>query len=166
MGNFMMFLANSEAAKKLCGSVTVNNGKLRGEITDVGQIVQLVGKIVSIFQIAIPIILVVMGLVSLGKAVVASKDDEVKKATGGLVKKIILAAAIFFVVTIVKMVVSLVGGDEMKHCWEIINNPWDSSSWDEGNCSNPPKSGYTEYNSSLGKCCEPGSKTKCATPKK
>ena len=126
---------------------------------DAEDIIVLVGKIVSIFQIAIPIILVVLGLVSLGKAGVASKDDEVKKATTGLVKKIVLAAAIFFIVTIVKMVVSLVGGDEMKHCWEVINNPWDSASWDNGNCSN--ESTYTEYNSTLGKCCKPGSKKDC-----
>lgn len=134
----------------LDGATTVCN--------DAEDIIVLVGKIVSVFQIAIPIILVVMGLVTLGKAVVASKDDEVKKATSGLVKKIILAAAIFFVVTIVKMVVSLVGGDDMKHCWEIINNPWDSESWEEGNCSNR-SDGYTEYDSALGKCCKPGTKT-------
>lgn len=96
---------------------------------DAENIIILVGKIVSIFQIVIPILLVVLGLVSLGKAVVASKEDEVKKATSGLVKKIILAVAIFFIVTLVKMIVSLVGGDDMKHCWEVINNPWDSTKW-------------------------------------
>ena len=131
---------------------------------DAEDIIVLVGKIVSIFQIAIPILLVVLGLVSLGKAVVASKDDEVKKATTGLVKKIVLAAAIFFIVTIVKMVVSLVGGDKMEHCWEVINNPWDSSSWDNGNCSKEPT--YTEYNSTLGKCCNQNDKTICVPKKK
>ncbi len=129
---------------------------------DAEDIIVLVGKIVSIFQIAIPIILVVLGLVSLGKAVVASKDDEVKKATTGLVKKIVLAAAIFFIVTIVKMVVSLVGGDTMQHCWDVINNPWDSTTWGkEGNCD----SGYV-YNSTLGKCCNQNDKTICVPKKK
>lgn len=123
MGNFMMFLADSDAAQKICG--TLNRSNEISSITEVGEIVALVGKIVSIFQIAIPIILVVMGLVSLGKAVVASKDDEVKKATSGLIKKIIMAAAIFFIIAIVKLVLTLVGGQDMDACWEIINNPWE-----------------------------------------
>ena len=106
-----------DAATQICGGGV-------GTVTD---IVRLVGKIISIFQIAIPIILVVMGLVSLGKAVVSSKDDEVKKATSGLIKKIILAAAVFFVVAIVRLVVGLVSSTtdtNMKDCWEIIANPW------------------------------------------
>ena len=124
MSNFMMFLADSDAAQKICGSVTVVNGKLTGPISEVGKIVQLVGKIISIFQIAIPIILVVMGLVSLGKAVVASKDDEVKKATSGLVKKLIMAAAIFFVVAIVKLVIGLVNNDvASSSCWIYVSEP-------------------------------------------
>ena len=95
---------------------------------DAEDIIDLVGKLVSIFQIAIPILLVVLGLVSLGKAVVASKDDDVKKATTGLVKKLVLAAAIFFIVAIVKLVLTLVGGQTMDTCWDMINNPW-ASKW-------------------------------------
>ncbi len=90
----------------------------------IGAIFNLVGKIIQIFQIAIPIILVVMGLVSLGKAVVASKDDEVKKATSGLIKKLILAAAIFFVVAIVKLVIGLVSNNAANsECWIHVTNP-------------------------------------------
>lgn len=90
----------------------------------VGAIFNLVGKIIQIFQIAIPIILVVMGLVSLGKAVVASKDDEVKKATSGLIKKLILAAAIFFVVAIVKLVIGLVDSNAANNsCWKYVTQP-------------------------------------------
>lgn len=106
-----------DAASQICSGGA-------GSVTD---IVRLVGKIISIFQIAIPIILVVMGLVSLGKAVVSSKDDEVKKATSGLIKKIILAAAVFFVVAIVRLVVGLVSSsteNSMSVCWDIIANPW------------------------------------------
>ena len=115
MNSVMMFLADdSAAAQKIC--TTGSDG--------VGQIVVLVGKIVSIFQIAIPIILVVLGLISLGKAVVASKDDEVKKATTGLVKKLVLAAAIFFIVAIVKLVIGLVSGDASQNsCWDLIAKP-------------------------------------------
>lgn len=112
MINFLANKINGTAVSKVCAG-------------DVADIVKLVGKIISIFQIAIPIILVVVGLISLGKAVVAGKDDEVKKATSGLVKKVVFAAAIFFIIAIVKLVLTLVGvGTEMDQCWNLINNPW------------------------------------------
>ena len=101
----------------------------QGNASNVGDIINLVAKIVSVFQIVIPIILVVIGLVTLGKAVVSSKDDEIKKATSGLIKKIIFAASIFFVVAIVKLVIGLVSSStntSMKTCWDIIAKPrWD-----------------------------------------
>ena len=119
MNSVMMFLADNDASKLLCNKEELTSGS-------VASIFNLIGKIIEIFQIAIPIILVVLGLISLGKAVVASKDDEVKKATTGLVKKLVLAAAIFFIVAIVKLVLTLVGGQTMNTCWDMINNPWDS----------------------------------------
>ena len=40
----------------------------------------LVGKILGVFKIVIPLLIIIFGMIDLGKAVVASKDDEVKKA--------------------------------------------------------------------------------------
>ena len=117
MNSVMMFLADNDASKLLCNKEELTSGS-------VASIFNLIGKVVAIFQIAIPIILVVLGLISLGKAVVASKDDEVKKATTGLVKKLVLAAAIFFIVAIVKLVIGLVSGDASQNsCWDLIAKP-------------------------------------------
>ncbi len=41
-------------------------------------------------RIGIPIILLIVGMVDLGKAVVAQKEDEIKKAQGLLIKKVII----------------------------------------------------------------------------
>lgn len=41
----------------------------------------VVGFIVKSIWIGIPILLIVLGMIDLGKAVIASKEDEVKKAT-------------------------------------------------------------------------------------
>ncbi len=113
MNSVMMFLDAADALK--CTELGGNS---------VGDIFNLIGKIIQIFQIVIPIILVVLGLISLGKAVVASKDDEIKKATSGLVKKIVLAAAIFFVVAIVKLVIGLVSKSTAEStCWKYVTTP-------------------------------------------
>ena len=64
--------------------------------------------VIPLIQIGIPIILIVLGMLDLGKAVVASKEDEIKSAQKLLVKRCIYAVAIFFVVLIVELVFGLV----------------------------------------------------------
>lgn len=81
-----------------------------------------------IIQIGIPILLIVMGSIDLGKAVLSSDDKEIKGATSKLIKRVIMAVAIFFVVTIVTLVMNLFANvddsDELgnttgwKACWE------------------------------------------------
>ena len=81
--------------------------------------------IIPIIQIGIPIILIVLGMFDLGKAVVASKEDEIKAAQKLLVKRVVYAVAIFFVVFIVTVIFNLVAGNgsetsgaaNWKNCW-------------------------------------------------
>ena len=63
--------------------------------------------LIPLIQIGIPIILIVLGMLDLGKAVVASKEDEIKSAQKMLIKRAIYEVAIFFVVLIVNLVFSL-----------------------------------------------------------
>ncbi len=65
---------------------------------------KLVGDILTIFKIVIPIIIIIMGAIDLGKAVVSSKEDEIKKATGSLMRRFIAGIIIFFIPTIVSVV--------------------------------------------------------------
>ncbi len=81
--------------------------------------------IFPIIQIGIPIILIVMGTIDLGKAVLSSDDKEIKGATGKLIKRAIAAVAVFFVTTIVTLLMGLfskttVQGDttSWQDCWE------------------------------------------------
>ena len=63
--------------------------------------------VLPIFQWGIPIILIVLGTIDLGKAVIASKEEEIKKAQQMFIKRLIYAVAVFFVVTIVSLVFGL-----------------------------------------------------------
>lgn len=60
-----------------------------------------------IIQIGIPILLILMGSIDLGKAVLSSDDKEIKGATGRLIKRVVAAVAVFFVVTIVNLVMGM-----------------------------------------------------------
>ena len=61
--------------------------------------------IFPIIWIGIPIVLILMGTIDLGKAVMASDDKEIKAAQGRLIKRVIYAVIIFFMVTIVSLVI-------------------------------------------------------------
>lgn len=80
--------------------------------------------VIPLVQIGIPIILIVLGMLDLGKAVIASKEDEIKTAQKLLIKRCIYAVAIFFVVFVVQIVFGLIdnSGEQLGQsnwitCW-------------------------------------------------
>lgn len=90
-------------------------------------IVKIIRKgVFPLVQIGIPILLIVLGTLDLGKAVIASDEKDVKAAQGRLVKRFIYAAAVFLVTTLVSVVMSIVatGGVSganttgWQGCWE------------------------------------------------
>ena len=81
----------------------------------------------NIIQVVVPIILVVMGMITLIKSITAGKDDEIKKAQMAFVKKLIVGALVFFVFVIVKLLISVVAdasdkGNIMKCANCFLNN--------------------------------------------
>ena len=99
----------------------------------VTKIPNMIPKVVSIaytiIQVAVPVILVVMGSLDLFKGITAQKEDEMKKGQQMFIKRLIAAALIFFVFVIVKVVISFVAdGDSaaIMECAEcFINNKCD-----------------------------------------
>ena len=87
-------------------------------------VLRLVGIVVLAIKIAVPIILIVVGMMDLAKAVMGKNEDEIKKAQQGLIKKAIAAVIVFLVASLVGVLMSLVGSDDYKECVECINNPW------------------------------------------
>ena len=89
----------------------VNNSKVScgsGMVKDIPKnIPTTVHTVYMVIQIVVPVILVVMGMVTLIKAITSSKDDDIKKAQLAFVKKIIAGAIVFFSFVIVKLVVSV-----------------------------------------------------------
>ena len=77
------------------------------------QIMELIVTIINLIRFAVPIMLIVIGMLDLGKAVVASKEDEIKKAQMTLIKRAIAAVLVFFIISIVTWLVSVV--DKTKY---------------------------------------------------
>ena len=60
-----------------------------------------IGWILTVFKIAIPLLIIGYGMFDLGKAVVGSKDDDIKVASKRLMYRAIAGVLIFFVPSIV-----------------------------------------------------------------
>lgn len=92
---------------------------------DAGSIFYLLGIVIQIFKIIIPIVIVLLAILDLGKAAFAGEEKEIKEAQKMLIKRIIYGALIFFVVTIVQVTLNLVGSgfDKTSNCWVCATSP-------------------------------------------
>ncbi len=80
------------------------------DVTIPPELVSIVGAVVNIIKIGVPIILIVLGMIDMGKAVASQKEDEIKKGQKTLISRVIAAAIVFFVVAIVQLMLSIVSG--------------------------------------------------------
>lgn len=92
--------------------------------TGLSQVIILLGNIIRLIRWIIPMGLILFGLLDLGKAVIAGKEDEMKKAQGTLIKRVIYAVAVFLVVTLVQLVMGIVDGAETDDTGELTNDSW------------------------------------------
>lgn len=74
-------------------------------------------------QVVVPILLIVFGMIELGKAIAAQKEDEIKKAQSGFLKKLVLAVLVFLVFAIVNFVVNFAAGNDDEN-EDNKNNIW------------------------------------------
>ena len=90
------------------------------------------GWVFFILKILIPIILIVFGSIDFAKAVLSSKDDEIKKSAKTLVMRAIAGVIIFFVPTLLDFIVELLGEDDLYNgtfatCTHCMLEPTDDA---------------------------------------
>ena len=89
---------------------------------------QLVGNILLVFKIIVPVILICIGIITLGKAVISTDEKDMKNGFNSMIKKFITAVCIFFLPTIITTMFGIVNGfDELQKdynvCQKCITNP-------------------------------------------
>ncbi len=92
---------------------------LTENITLEPKIVNLVANIITLIKIVIPVLLIIWGMLDLGKAVIAQKEDEIKAGQKTFIKRLIAAIIVFFIPTIVKLLLSVIGEDATT-CWQAF----------------------------------------------
>ena len=95
-------------------------------------LLRLVGYVVTIFKIAIPLLLIVFGMLDVGKSVVASKPDEVTKNLKSFAMRCVGAVLIFFIPSIVGVVLDAVAATEKNSSTDKTyngDNAVDAKGW-------------------------------------
>ncbi len=95
---FLPVISVSAVTKVGCGNITGIPEKIP----------ELTSFAITFIQIAVPIVLVIMGSLDLFKGVTAQKEDEIKKGQQMFIKRLIYAAIIFFVIVVAKLLISVV----------------------------------------------------------
>ena len=100
---------------------------MSGFCPETANVWRLIGNIIYVIRIVIPILIVLLGTIDLGKAVIAGEDKKIKEAQKAFITRIIYGIAIFFVFTIVEIVFGLLGVDldkgNAKVCWQCATKP-------------------------------------------
>ncbi len=113
------------------------------------QIPQILSFIFNLLKIGTPIILIIVSIISLVKALAASKDDEIKKAQHSLIRKLIAGALVFFIASIVQLVISIVADssetENVSTCIDcLLNNDCESSMYYKTNVGGTTVCTYLE----------------------
>jgi len=93
-----------ETDKVSCG----NLGKFNKKLPEISS------WLITLLQVAVPVILIIMGVIDFVKSLSSQKDDEIKKGQQMFIKRVITAIIIFFVVVVVKLLVSLVSSGQTE----------------------------------------------------
>lgn len=95
-------------------------------------ILVFIGWVLTFFKISIPLLIIGFGIFDLGKAVVASKDEEIKSATKKLMRRAIAGIIIFFIPSIVMWLFATIQdftdaakATDFEVCKTCILEPWD-----------------------------------------
>lgn len=111
MSNLLMFLDETNGISCDLGDPSATNGLLL--------VLYYIRLVVRILQIVVPIGLILMGTIDMGKAVIAGDEKKMAEAKKPFVKRIISAVIVFCIPFLVNVFVSLVTTNtEYKGCWD------------------------------------------------
>ena len=87
------------------------------------QIVKIVHLIYNAIRIAVPIILIIVGMFDMGRAITLQKEDEIKKAQQLLARKAVAAALVFLITSAVGLIFSIASGEKVTdNTWTCIDS--------------------------------------------
>lgn len=95
MLNLINVLEVTEEATTMCMGIEVPN-----------TLFNTVATVINIIKIAVPLLLIVWGMLDFAKAIIAKKEDDIKSHQKMFVSRVISAVLVFFIIFVVQLVFS------------------------------------------------------------
>lgn len=93
----MLELLKNESFASVCGLTN-----------DAVLIANIFHSVIVVIKIFIPIVLIIFGMLDLGKAVMSNDEKTMKEAQGKLIKRFIYAVLVFLIVTLVQTIIGFI----------------------------------------------------------
>ena len=102
----------------LCSGVLVPN-----------QLFNVVAAAINLIKIAVPVLLIVFGMMDFAKSVVAKDEDDVKKFRKQFISRVVSAILVYLIVFVVQLAVNMVSSveDQVNEEGQTISDVWSCS---------------------------------------
>lgn len=89
------------------------------------QIMDIITTIIRFIKIGVPVLLIIFGMLDLGKAVIANKAEDIKKNQQMFIKRLVSVVLMYLVIVFVELGLSIVsmGDNTAKECIDTIVKP-------------------------------------------
>ncbi len=112
LNNSLYFLAGTPNVAEQCTAGS-----------DLVKVIAIVRLVINAICIVVPIVLILLGAIDLFRAVIASKEEDIKKNQQRLIKRVIAGIIVFLVPTIITVLLNLIGvSNGWKKCWDNAKN--------------------------------------------
>lgn len=112
---------------EVLGNVTCGSGDSKIVIDSI--VPSTISFVVDLIKIGVPILLIIFGMLDLGKAVMSNDEKEMKAGQSKLIKRCLYAVLVFFIVAIVQFLVGVlnnngedVNGKNIESCISCFIN--------------------------------------------
>ncbi len=91
---------------------------------------QITSTVIDILKIITPVIIIVLGMIDLLKAVMAQKEDDIKKGQQTFIKRLVVGISVFLVFFLVEIIIGFVAPQNTnRSMWQCVD------CFVNGNCS-------------------------------
>ncbi len=92
------------------GKILMLTSTINSFCQEISPMLKMIGDLLNIFKVSLPLILIALCILDIGKAVISSKSDDIKKNIKSGLKKLAVSVFIFFVPTVCMLIFNFVGG--------------------------------------------------------
>lgn len=113
----------------LINLLDVSNSTLCDGILIPNVLFNVVSVIIRLIKIAVPVLLIIFGMIDFAKSVVAKNEDDVKKYRKQFFSRVVSAVIVFLIVFVVQFAVNLISSveDRVNEDGTTVSDIWSCS---------------------------------------